>query len=212
MTKSSTRQKVMDAACLLFYTKGYTGTSVRDIAAKAKVNVSLISYHFTNKQGLLEHLMVQYFEPYIELLEEQQNMDQRFSSQERLRKMIEVIIQYKKQHHQFTCFIHRELTLDNVLVREMMVTYLAKEKYILFKLFKESLKHTRVKQMQLQHLFLQFKGMLMMPFLMPYEMREHVLWDQSPEFFVKQYTETIMHWLEHVYQSGGLPPKKESIM
>ena len=38
----------------LFAASGYNGTSVRDIAAKAKVNVSMISYYFGSKENLME--------------------------------------------------------------------------------------------------------------------------------------------------------------
>lgn len=40
----------------LFAANGYNGTSVRDIAAKAKVNVSMISYYFGSKENLMEEL------------------------------------------------------------------------------------------------------------------------------------------------------------
>lgn len=40
----------------LFAANGYNGTSVRDIATKAKVNVSMISYYFGSKENLLEEL------------------------------------------------------------------------------------------------------------------------------------------------------------
>ena len=44
MKNNPTKQKVVDAASFLFFQKGFHGTSVRDIAGKASVNVSLISY------------------------------------------------------------------------------------------------------------------------------------------------------------------------
>ena len=40
----------------LFAANGYNGTSVRDIATKAKVNVSMISYYFGSKENLMEEL------------------------------------------------------------------------------------------------------------------------------------------------------------
>ena len=39
-------EHIMMVAEKLFAANGYNGTSVRDIAAKAKVNVSMISYYF----------------------------------------------------------------------------------------------------------------------------------------------------------------------
>ncbi len=46
----------MMAAEKLFAANGYNGTSVRDIATKAKVNVSMISYYFGSKENLMETL------------------------------------------------------------------------------------------------------------------------------------------------------------
>ncbi len=51
--KVTTKEKMLDAAVRLFHTQGYDGTSVRDIATKANVNVALVSYHFGGKKGTL---------------------------------------------------------------------------------------------------------------------------------------------------------------
>ena len=40
----------------LFAANGYNGTSVRDIASKAKVNVSMISYYFGSKEKMMSYL------------------------------------------------------------------------------------------------------------------------------------------------------------
>lgn len=48
----STCEKVLRAATLLFATKGFEGTSTRDVARRAKVNESTIFRLFKNKQGL----------------------------------------------------------------------------------------------------------------------------------------------------------------
>ncbi|MGE3680663.1 MAG: TetR/AcrR family transcriptional regulator [Bdellovibrionales bacterium] len=48
----SARQQLLGAARTLFARKGLSGTSIRDIAQKAQLNSSLISYYFTSKEGL----------------------------------------------------------------------------------------------------------------------------------------------------------------
>jgi TetR/AcrR family transcriptional regulator, fatty acid metabolism regulator protein len=50
---SATRDKIFAAARELFEEKGFDVTSVREIAAKAGVNVALINYHFGSKENLL---------------------------------------------------------------------------------------------------------------------------------------------------------------
>lgn len=47
-----TKKKIIQAANELFAIEGYAGTSVRDIASKADVNLSAINYHFNNKENL----------------------------------------------------------------------------------------------------------------------------------------------------------------
>jgi AcrR family transcriptional regulator len=47
-----TRARILDAALDLFGERGLAGATVRDIAARAKVNVAAISYHFGGKEEL----------------------------------------------------------------------------------------------------------------------------------------------------------------
>jgi len=50
----STRQRLLQAARRRFARGGYSGTTVREIAADAGVNVALINRYFTSKEGLFE--------------------------------------------------------------------------------------------------------------------------------------------------------------
>jgi AcrR family transcriptional regulator len=48
--------QIIEAAEKLFADKGFSGTSVRDIAEEAGINVAMISYYFGSKEKLLEAL------------------------------------------------------------------------------------------------------------------------------------------------------------
>jgi len=50
--------QIMETAEKLFAEKSFDGTSVRDIADEADVNVAMISYYFGSKEKLLESLFV----------------------------------------------------------------------------------------------------------------------------------------------------------
>ena len=50
--QEGTRERILNAALDLFGERGLTGTTVRDIAAGARVNVAAISYHFGGKEEL----------------------------------------------------------------------------------------------------------------------------------------------------------------
>lgn len=56
--KLNEKQKhILDVAQKIIGEKGYNATSIRDIASKANVNVSMISYYFGGKEGLLKAMV-----------------------------------------------------------------------------------------------------------------------------------------------------------
>lgn len=58
MEYSEKKIAIMEAAEELFAEKGFNGTSVRDIAEKANVNLAMISYYFGSKDKLFESLFI----------------------------------------------------------------------------------------------------------------------------------------------------------
>ncbi|HEX8270611.1 MAG TPA: TetR family transcriptional regulator [Flavobacterium sp.] len=50
--------EILKVAERLFAEKGFDGTSVRDIANEASINVAMVSYYFGSKQKMLESLML----------------------------------------------------------------------------------------------------------------------------------------------------------
>lgn len=195
------KQKVIDAATQLFFQKGFAGTSVRDIADKAKVNVSLISYYFKSKQGLLEYAVTEYYEAYLETMEQSLHESSGLSSLETLKKFIYEIIKYKQTHDQMSSFIQRELSLDSIFVREMAVTYLAKENYYLRNVFFAVIQKARKGPLDRELLLIQLKGMLVTPYVMHNEWKDKVVGEQSHQLFIDQYAGTIHAWLDFLVAS-----------
>lgn len=68
MTDIDTRDKIMEAARILFADHGFEGTSVREIARAAEVNVASLNYYFSSKEKLfLEILQTGYTECALQL-------------------------------------------------------------------------------------------------------------------------------------------------
>lgn len=201
MQKNPSKQKVIDAASSLFFQKGFHGTSVRDIAEKATVNVSSISYYFKGKQGLLEHAVAGYYEEYLEHIEQALKNTEELTAVERLNKLIFTIIQYKQSKHQLTCFIQRELSLDSVFVREMAVTYLAKENHYIQTVFSQALAGKKKAGDEKSYLLMQFKGMLITPYILHNDWRNQIIGSYSHEMFVKKYVAIIRKWVEFIVEN-----------
>ncbi len=54
------RAAILDAALALFSHQGYSGTSIREIAAKAGGSTGNVYHHFTDKEAIFETLLSQY--------------------------------------------------------------------------------------------------------------------------------------------------------
>ncbi|WP_085991678.1 forespore capture DNA-binding protein RefZ [Oceanobacillus senegalensis] len=201
MKNNPSKQKVIKAASTLFFQKGFHGTSVRDIAARASVNVSSISYYFNSKQGLLEYAVTNYYEEYLKDIEDMLKQSDLLTPIEKLKSLISTIIQYKQSNYQLTCFIQRELSLDSVFVREMTVTYLAKENFYIRKAFFDALGN-RVIGEHKQYLLMQLKGMLITPYILHNDWKDQVIGEYSHRLFVKKYVDVIQQWIEFTIFNG----------
>jgi len=56
----STKNKILDAAEVLFADKGFNGTSLREITSQAEVNLAAVNYHFGSKKELIKAVMSRY--------------------------------------------------------------------------------------------------------------------------------------------------------
>lgn len=54
MKETDVKERILETARRLFVENGYKGTSIRDIAVAADVNVAMVNYYFRSKQGLFE--------------------------------------------------------------------------------------------------------------------------------------------------------------
>src|SRR5277367_4422518 len=55
--RADTKSKILDVAENLFGNQGFEGTSLRDITAKAQVNLAAVNYHFQSKDSLIDAII-----------------------------------------------------------------------------------------------------------------------------------------------------------
>ncbi len=103
-----TSDKILTAARELFEEKGFDLTSVREIAAKAGVNVALINYHYKSKENLLLSIMEQSVDSSRMKLNSINSLD--IPATEKLEQVIEMYTEKIFANCKYHQLIHRELS------------------------------------------------------------------------------------------------------
>ncbi|AEY01952.1 PsrA protein [Oceanimonas sp. GK1] len=70
MTRRDTKQKILDAAELLFAEQGFSDTSLRVITTAAGVNLAAVNYHFGSRKDLIKAVMDRYLGLFMPQLDE----------------------------------------------------------------------------------------------------------------------------------------------
>lgn len=109
MTKKET---IIKSAIELFSVKGFEGTSVREIAAEAGVNVAMINYYFGSKEKLFESA-VEYKSSFLKGIFEELITNKTLSPIEKIDIVIDKTIERKFSNSLFHHLLHRELTLEH---------------------------------------------------------------------------------------------------
>lgn len=104
------KQRIFDAAVTLFARKGYAGVGVREIAAAANVNLSMISYYFGGKVGILKEIIDGFFLGYTKTVKEA--LDDNLSLDDQIRKLIKAIVELIKTNPDLCKVAFFELPYD----------------------------------------------------------------------------------------------------
>jgi len=107
--KTDKREHILTVAEELIGENGFDGTSVRDIAHKAGVNLAMISYYFGSKEKLLEALIVLRVNYAYGILEEL-NKDQSLSPWDKIDRLVEFYVDRVLNNLRFHNIMYREAT------------------------------------------------------------------------------------------------------
>ncbi|WP_075982582.1 forespore capture DNA-binding protein RefZ [Bacillus massilinigeriensis] len=204
--RKNSKDAIVDAAITLFNIKGFTGTSIRDIANKANINVANISYYFDNKHGLLEHCFTIFFESYLHEIEKgYSNAD--LSATIALKEMSKNIIQYQSKNVHLTRFILREISIDSQVIREIMSTYFVKERFFFKEVLEKGMKTGEFRNLSINYTIMQWKALLAMPYLNSQYAREVLQIFPNEEYFADKYTSEINNWIDTVITNPFMEQK-----
>jgi len=115
----NTEEKIRQAAKNLFSEKGLHGTTIRDLATEAGVNVALLNYYFRSKEKLFlsifEEMVSKYFELGVSTL-----LNREIPFEDRIEQYIEVTTALLLENQNLPMFILSEAHHDKELVEGVM--------------------------------------------------------------------------------------------
>ena len=115
------RSVILSAAEKLFAEKGFEGTSVRDIAHLAGVNLAMISYYFGSKEKLFEAL-VEYRSGYTTELLQELAQDEHLGPMQKMYQLIDFYVDRILLNYRFHNIISRQFsTLQSSDMKEMLM-------------------------------------------------------------------------------------------
>lgn len=193
---SATKEKIFHASLSNFNSKGYSGTTIREIAKTAKVNVSTIFYYFQDKKGLLEYCFIQFFEQYLSFFENVIQLNKEMDMTTSLKAVIDRLMDYQFDNPHLARFVWREISVDSQIVRETMTTYFRKERYLFQTIIEKGIKNGEFHKVSAGIAIIQLKGMMTMPFLNPIYTSE--VWNIyfHDRYYLTKYKEQLWKWVD----------------
>jgi len=132
--------QILKTAEHLFASKGFDGTSVRDIADEAGVNIAMISYYFRSKEKLMETLFEQRMGN-VEMRVESLMKDESLSPLEKVNMLIDDHIERVMHRQKFYKILYCEQVLNkNPLIINVMNEFKKRHVAIISELIKDGQK------------------------------------------------------------------------
>ena len=117
---SDKREHILIVAEELFAEKGFDGTSVRDIAQQAGVNLAMISYYFGSKEKLLESL-VELRAGYAYGILEELNKDESLSPWDKIDRLVDFYVDRILSNLRFHNIMYQESSMRSEDIKNKTV-------------------------------------------------------------------------------------------
>ncbi|MGZ2369120.1 TetR/AcrR family transcriptional regulator [Ancylomarina sp. YFZ004] len=129
------RSKILNASAELFVKNGYDGTSVRQIAKEAGVNIAMISYYFKSKEGVLVDLISDTSKQLKEKTDHIQSLD--LKPRERVSELFRTYVDHFVDHDLVSYVFGTELSLNrNKNIVDLILSIISKSHNYIYQCIK----------------------------------------------------------------------------
>lgn len=177
----TSENKILSAASDIFYHNGYHGTTMRDIAKTAGVNLALLHYYFKSKDALFKKVFLQAFSVYFDKAIAILNSDMDI-----LEKIESVIAFYAKttlKHPGLLVFILQETTANPSLkpiIGEYVKQRNLNKSFLRFCVeIRRAIRENRIKEIHPSHLYLDILSLSVFPEMLKQQFSRNGGFNQS---------------------------------
>jgi AcrR family transcriptional regulator len=117
------KQRIFEAALSLFARKGYTAVGVREIAGKAKVNISMINYYYGEKAGILKAIINECYDRYFKTIKPVGDQD--LPIEQHIRKMIRTAVMFFRENTELAIVAFDVIPLDIPEVMDLKIKWMS---------------------------------------------------------------------------------------
>lgn len=117
--KDDPRDRILGTATELFARKGYGLVGVREIARQADVNISMISYYFNGKMGILSAIINHFFDDYIAVLKT--SFDPQEPPETSVKKLVRNVIEFLRNYTDEALVMFGQLSIDAPEIQDLKV-------------------------------------------------------------------------------------------
>jgi len=144
------RTHIIETAMDLFAGKGYEGTSIRDIAEKASVNLAMVNYYFGSKEKLFENI-VEYKSSVTRGILDEILKNNKLSAIEKIYAIIDSYVEKLFTHRSFHRLIYQELILNQrEELQNSIVNNLAPNSVIIKRIIETGIKNEEFKKVDVE--------------------------------------------------------------
>lgn len=190
-----TKEKIKKAARKLFKEKGFSATTMRDIAAEASVNSALTNYHFQTKENLFSEIMKDIIITFRTGLEEILN-DEKTTINEKIRKIVDNYMDMLEEEPLLPLFMFSEIQKSSLFITEV----LKPDELFLNTLFEAQIKEKGVSEENFAHLFVNLMALIIGPFF-GHSILSQIYTDNQKQWeeLLKSRREMIPIWIEKMF-------------
>jgi len=117
-TRSSTEEKILEAAKTVFHRKGFDGTRMQEIADEAGINKSLLHYYYRSKENLFDAVFKDAFNELFKKIFTIVGSD--ISFEEKIRYILNDYIGFMQKNPYIPSFILNEINHNPARIADLM--------------------------------------------------------------------------------------------